>query len=132
MPSADQLARQWPLIEPLLKKATQRWYAYEPIDVLARILAGHPLGLWTVVEDTKLVAVIVTEIRQYPRCRSLEVLFVAGQGNAVKRWYEPVLEALDRQAEAAGCNDIVAFGRRGWARMGFEITGATLLRRVRG
>jgi len=131
MPPLDALARQWPLIEPLLRRATDRWSCYEPVDVLQRVMLGQ-LALWTVVEDTELVAVIVTEARQYPRCRVLEVLFVGGKGNAVQRWYQPVLDALDRQAEAAGCDHIAAFGRRGWQRMGFEITGVTLMRRLRG
>jgi hypothetical protein len=128
-PPVDELARCWPIIEPILKRATDRGKAYEPIDILHGVMTGR-MSLILVREGGRIVAVAVTEVRDLPRCRVLEIPFVAGTG--LKRWHEQLLEVIDTQAETAGCSDIMGFLRRGWVKFGFEFDGVIVRRRVGG
>lgn len=128
-PSLERLARYWPLVEPILKRATDRSASYEPIDILQRVMTGQ-MAMWVITEDDKIVAVAVTEVKQLPRNRVLLVPFIAGRG--LKRWHEQLLAALDAQALAAGCTDIHGWDRKGWSQFGFRVTGVTLQRSVGG
>jgi hypothetical protein len=127
LPPIDEIARCWQIIEPILKRATDRTNAYEPIDVLHMVMMGR-MSLILVREAGRIVAVAATEVRQLPRCRVLEVAFVAGTG--LKRWHEQLLEVIDAQAETAGCAEIMGFPRKGWLKFGFELAGVIVRRRM--
>jgi hypothetical protein len=129
VPPIDEIARCWPIIEPILKRATDRTKGYAPIDVLGLIMMGR-MSLIVVREGGRITAVAVTEVRQLPRCRVLEVPFVAGVG--LKRWHEQLLEVIDAQAEATECSDIMGFLRKGWTKYGFELDGVIVRRRAGG
>lgn len=129
LPAIDEIARCWPLIEPILKRATDRAKAYEPVDILAAVMLGR-MSLILVREGGRIVAMAVTEVRQLPRCRVLEVPFVAGTG--LKRWHKQLLEVIDAQAETTGCSDIMGFLRKGWVKFGFDLDGVIVRRRVGG
>lgn len=128
LPPLDEVARCWPIIEPILKRATDRVRGYEPIDLLILVLAGR-MNLFLVRDQGRIIAVCVTEVHQYPRCRVLDAAFVAGTG--MRRWYRQLNDALDAQAEALGCVDIVGHDRKGWSRFGFDIVGVALVRRLK-
>jgi hypothetical protein len=129
VPPVDELARCWPIVEPILKRATDRAQAYEPIDILQLVMMGR-MSLIVVRDGGRIVAAAATEVRQFPRCRVLEVPFVAGTG--LKRWHEQLLEVIDAQALAAGCSDVMGFLRKGWIRFGFELDGVIVRRRAGG
>lgn len=128
LPPVDEVAQCWPIVEPILKRATDRIRGYEPIDILQLVMLGRQ-SLFLVRDTGRIVAVVVTEVRQFPRARVLEVPFIAGSG--VRRWWRQVLDALDAQAEALGCVDLVGWDRRGWAHFGFAVAGVALVRRLK-
>jgi hypothetical protein len=128
-PSVDRIARLWAIIEPILKRATDRARGYEPIDLLQLVMLGR-MGLILVTEDDRIVAVAITEVRVFPRCRVLEVPFIAGTG--LKRWHEKLLDFIDALAIGAECTDVMGFQRKGWARFGFEVDGVLVRRRLGG
>ena len=128
LPPIDDIARCWAIIEPILKPATDRVRGYEPVDVLQLIMLGR-VTMFVIRDCGRIVAVAVTEVHQFPRCRVLEVPFIAGTG--LKRWWRPLIDALDAQAEAANCTDIAGWDRKGWAHFGFEVRGVALLRRLK-
>lgn len=129
MPPIDEIANAWPVIEPILRKATDRGRGYEPIDILQLVLLGR-MTLFLVREQGRIVAVVITEVHVFPRCRVLEIPFIAGSG--VRRWWRPLLDALDAQALALDCVDLAGWDRRGWAHFGFEVAGVALVRRLKG
>ena len=129
LPPIDEIARCWPIIEPILKRATDRAKAYEPIDILHLVMMGR-MSLILIREGGRIVAVAVTEVRQFPRCRVLEVPFVGGTG--LRRWIEQLVEVVDAQAETAGCSDIMGYLRKGWIKFGFELDGVMVRRRAGG
>jgi len=130
LPPLDELAERWRYIAPLLAKSTLRaGGAYEPVDVLRAAFAGQ-FGIWICEIDRKVAAVIVTEIKQYPRRRALEMIFAGGSN--MEMWIKPLIEAIDRHARETGCQCITTLGRPGWLRAwGAEATGdIAMLRRV--
>jgi hypothetical protein len=129
LPTIDEIARCWSVIEPILKRATDRAKAYEPIDILSLVMMGR-MSLLLVREGGRIVAVAVTEVHELPRCRVLDVMFCAGNG--VKRWIEQLLEVIDAQAETAGCSDVMVYGRKGWLKFGFRLDGFILSRQAGG
>jgi hypothetical protein len=128
MPPLDELANLWPIVEPMLRRATDRVRGYEPIDLLQLTMLGR-MSMLVIREQGAVIAVAVTEVKQYPRCRVLEVPFIGGTG--LKRWAWQLVDVLDAQAEALGCVDIVGGDRKGWARFGFVESGVSLVRRLK-
>jgi hypothetical protein len=69
---------------------------------------------------------VVTEIKQYPRKRVLDVIF--GGGTNMDRWIKPLVETIDRHAREAGCEAVVCIGRPGWLKAwGAEPTGNIIM-----
>jgi hypothetical protein len=128
LPPIEEVARCWPIIETILRRATDRTRGFEPIDLLQLVMLGRA-SMFVVRDTGRIVAAAVTQVRAYPRCNVLEVPFIAGTG--LKRWWQPLLDALDAQAEQLGCVDIAGWDRKGWSRFGFDITGVTLVRRLK-
>jgi hypothetical protein len=65
-------------------------------------------------EPGKLDAVVVTELRQLPRKRTLIINFVAGRGLA--NWWPDFVETMDAYAKQNQCGAILAYARPGWTR----------------
>lgn len=127
LPPLEELALRWAEIEPLLRKATVRTGCYEPVDLLQMALMGRA-GIWIAERDGKILVAIVTEVKQYPRRRVLEVMF--GGGSDMGEWIEPMVDALDEHGRAAGCSHVATIGRKGWARAwGADVRGDVLLTR---
>lgn len=127
LPPLEELALRWAEIEPLLRKATVRTGCYEPVDLLQMALMGRA-GIWIAERDGEILVAIVTEVKQYPRRRVLEVMF--GGGSDMGEWIKPMVAALDEHAKAAGCAQVATAGRPGWARVwGARATGDVILAR---
>jgi hypothetical protein len=125
LPPLDEIALRWAQIEPLLKRATDRSTCYEPIDLLRLTMAGQAV-IWVAEEAGGIIAAAWGQIHVFPRQRMLEVPFIGGHG--LKLWWEPMLVALDEYARATQCAGVLGYGRKGWAKYGFRVTGVTLQR----
>lgn len=126
LPGLDEIADCWPILGPMLARATKRVRGYEPIDLLQLVMLGR-MNMILVRERGRIAAVAVTEVHQYPRCRVLECPFIAGTG--MRRWGRHFLDVIEAQAEALGCEDIAGWDRKGWAHFGFEVVGVAVMRR---
>lgn len=126
LPPLDELAERWQDIGPLLLKSTRRaGGAYEPIDLLRGAFAGQ-FGIWICEVDGGIEAAVVTEIRQYPRRRVLDVIF--GGGSNMQKWIDKLVQTIDRHAREAGCEAVVCIGRPGWLKAwGAEPTGNIIM-----
>lgn len=125
LPPVEEIARDWPVIEALLRKSTVITGCYEPIDLLRMAMAGQ-VGIWTCVVGGEIQAAVATEVKQYPRKRILEILFVGGSN--MKAWLPALVEEMDRHATAMGCSHCATLGRKGWARSwGGKLTGSCVI-----
>lgn len=113
LPSLDEVARRWAEIDPLLAKACHINDCYAPVDVLQAAFAGR-CGIWLCEYKGDLLAVIATEIREYPRRRLLEMMFCGGRG--MRLWLDAAITTFDAHARACGCSHVLCAGRPGWAR----------------
>ena len=130
LPPLDELAERWREISPLIAKSTNRaGGAYQPIDVLRAAFQGQ-FGIWICEVDGEVKATIVTEIKQYPRRRALEMVFAGGSD--MNLWITEAIKAIDQHAREMACECITSLGRPGWLRAwGAEATGdIAMLRRV--
>lgn len=127
MPPVEVIARRWIDIEKMFERATRTTCCYEPIDLLRAVMLGQ-MAMWFVECDGVVVAALVTEVKQYPRRRILEVPFIAGGG--IEKWHEPLMTALEEHARKFGCSHIAGSGRKGWKRFGFEEAGSFWVRNI--
>ena len=111
LPPLDEVLRHWPQIEAHLRRATERTGCYEPIDLLRMAFAGA-VGIWLCEGRKGIEAAVVTEVKQYPRKRILDVLF-AGGGNMAE-WMPELRVAIDKHAREMGCDHIASIARKGW------------------
>src|SRR6266496_63818 len=89
-PPVDELARRWPEIEPLLRRATDRTDGcYEPVDVLQLALSAQ-LWVWLIEDAGELAGIATARLNVFPRKRLLTVDFIAGRRLA--EWW-PLLVA---------------------------------------
>lgn len=121
LPPLEEIVSHWPQIEAHLQRATSRTGCYEPIDLLRMAFAGQ-VGIWLCEGCRGIDAVFVTEVKQYPRKRILEMLFCGG--DYMRDWIDPAVENIDKHAQEMGCDHIACLGRPGWARVwGGTLTG---------
>jgi hypothetical protein len=128
LPPLDELALNWWRIEPLLRRATQITGCYEPIDVLQLAMAGRA-GIWLAGD---IDAVIVTEVKAYPRRKVLEMMFCGGDNMA--SWLEEAIAVMDQHATKTGCSHIACIGRPGWERTwrGRRTGDVVMVREIKG
>jgi hypothetical protein len=127
LPRIEELAENWPIISKLLEKATRRTGCYEPIDLLVMATRGQ-VGIWLCEVAGTIKAAIVTEVKQYPRRRILEVMFLGGI--EMSEWLDDALDALTSHAKQTGCEHLATSGRRSWMRiLGAKPTGDIIMTR---
>lgn len=112
-PGLDELARRWPEIEPILRRATRfNGGRCEPIDLLQAAMRGE-IGIY-LIEDDGLLGAVAVKVVQYPRKRELLIDHIAGRGLA--EWWPLLVAEMDRVARERECGGIMAYGRPGWVR----------------
>ena len=115
---------------PGLKKYLEKSEAWtrgraEAVDIVEFLLTGR-MYLWVVVDDVmKPWGYVITEIKDYPKCKMLVIQYCAGEDNHMKYIEDEMYHALDNFAQDAGCAGIEFFGRPGWGRYakkyGYEV-----------
>jgi hypothetical protein len=136
IPPIGEILNRWHEIEPLLQRATARTHGcYEPEDVLAMVFSGR--GTMLLIEDQEggdLLVVVVTEVRQHPRKRVIDVNFIGGvlsNDSGLREWAPMLVERLEEMARQIGATLLSGVGRVGWARVGgFKIIGGYSVRDV--
>ena len=83
-------------------------------DILTFLYTGQ-MNLWAIYsEDGKVHAFIITEIKQYPRCKMLISPYTAGDYGVIDAAEDITLTTLEQFAKDTGCSGIEAIGRIGW------------------
>lgn len=128
LPPFEVLVERWGEIAPMIARATIRTGCYEPIDLLLMAARGE-MGIWLCMRGDEILAVLVSQVINYPRRRVLEM--VAAGGGSMAAWRDIAVRTLDQHARALGCAHVACIGRPGWARAwGGEATGDIVM--VRG
>lgn len=111
----EHIPREWPRVEPLLKRATDtRDGQYHPFDIFDKLIDGE-LQLWGIFDDEReLLATFTTRVCQYRNSRALSMDWVGG--SQMKTWLPEVMERLKDFARSHGCTSLEGRGRSGWVR----------------
>lgn len=111
----------WPAVGEMVAEALQYSWGWTPSDCYRKI-EREQATLWVVEKDMEIKAAIVTEILEYPACKTLNIWILAGKEFAA--WADLVV-AAEAYGRAQGCEWIEATGRPGLQRllkeMGFNV-----------
>jgi len=85
-------------------------------DGILRSIESKDHQLWVIRKESEILAVIVTEINNYPEYRVLHAPYIAGNG--MNEWFDSAFDVLESFAKHHGCKYLTGCGRRGWVKQG--------------
>lgn len=105
-----------PQIMPFLTKS-EYWTngKVDVDDIVKNLYSGQDL-LWVVYEEAteKVVAFVITEIKQYPQKKVLSLKYIAGETGVLSATEDVMQTTLERFARDTQCDGMEAIGRFGW------------------
>lgn len=114
-----------PALLPYLRKSEKWTRGRATVDDILRFVLNGQMQLWIVHEENTIYGHVVTEIKEYPRCKMLTVQYCAGEPNHMQYVDDEIFDLLDRFAKDAGCTGVEFVGRPGWRKQadkyGFEV-----------
>lgn len=114
MITLDVLDLIWPKCIPLFTK-TRSWWEdyYELDDILYQVRQGD-MQLWVAVEKNEIFALGLTQLGQYPQCRILKCIFLAGRNS---KKILPCVKEIEQWAAMHGATKSEIIGRDAWLRL---------------
>lgn len=101
----------WPNIVEMLKRVPDTWASSTLESLYQSAIAGH-MQVWLVGPKDKIVSVVFTHILDFPAARTLEVIWLGGQG--ALNGLDVMDSTISEFARAQNCSRIDITGRRGW------------------
>ena len=123
----------WPAVKHMVEAALSDSLGRLDADDVLELLRDGGMQLWAMVTadgEPEVVAVLVTEIIDYPRKRVLDLALMGGA--RMDLWLS-ALPVLEQWAAQQGIHQLQIHGRRGWARAtGYPERGAVLVKEIGG
>jgi len=114
-----------PALLPYLAESEKWSKGRASVDDILRFVLNQQMQLWVVHEENTIYGHVITEIKEYPRCKMLVVQYCAGESDHMQYVDDEIFDLLDRFAKDAGCTGIEFVGRPGWRKQaekyGFEV-----------
>jgi len=114
-----------PALLPYLAESEKWSKGRASVDDILRFVLNQQMQLWVVHEENTIYGHVVTEIKEYPRCKMLVVQYCAGEPDHMQYVDDEIFDLLDRFAKDTGCSGIEFVGRPGWRKQaekyGFEV-----------
>lgn len=107
-----QVKTAWVEVSHWIKLAMERGDLGLFTDIEQDVLSGRSL-LWLVWDKPKILAVVVTQLRQTECTKSCVIAACGGEQSGL--WLGLITE-IENYARAEGCDAVRIMGRRGWAR----------------
>lgn len=126
---SDLIDATFPYIRKFLSESTQLSDgAFTPEDIL-QSLKAREMQLWVVSSQGILTCAVITEIKQFPHQKHLNILFLGGDD--MNKWIHLIDDIINRAAKN-GCDAVKIYGRKGWekvlAKFGFKHSHTVLKR----
>ena len=109
-----QLAAAIPALMPYLRASEEWANGRATVDDLLRFVLNGQMFLWVVFEDRTIHGHVITEIKQYPRCKMLVIQYCAMEPGTLEKINDKMQDIAQRFAKDAGCAGIEFVGRPGW------------------
>lgn len=108
------VARFIPALLPYLYESQDWTRGRATVDDILRFILNGQMHLWVVYEGEKIQGHVVTEIKEYPRCKMLTIQYCAMEPGTLDAINEKMQDVAARFAKDAGCAGIEFVGRPGW------------------
>ncbi len=105
---------EWPQVAPLLEQAVEMSNGTFLLEDIRRFIEDGAQQLLVAEIDGQIVAAMVTEVVDYPRKRSIKLVFAGG--SRMDEWSEDLNRFMELGAKNIGAELIEVHGRPGWAR----------------
>ena len=119
---SHQIPIVWNRYRPLIQKALDRGSNYDIADIYSGLCRAE-MQLWTWGDDAALVTSLQSDGERY------WCLLLALGGAKMEEW-KCCLPFIEEWAKNKGCDELRIYGRRGWARLGFDIEYTKLVRKL--
>lgn len=104
----------WPSVRSYMKRAARYTHGRYQCDDILTAITDYDHQLWVAFKGDNIKGAVVTSLKQYPRKRYLDLVFIGGE-DAIN-WKAPMLKILQHWAFDNSCDGIESSGRAGWAR----------------
>lgn len=113
--AVKDLDEAWPIIRADLERVIRvGWGHYDAEDTRRRIEAAD-WQLWVAFDHDQYLGFVITEVRVWPKCKTLETVLLAGKD--ADRVIADTQDRLMEFARAHGCVALEMRGRFGWKRV---------------
>jgi hypothetical protein len=109
-----QVAVTIPALLPFLKVSEDWTNGRATVDDILQFVLSGQMFLWVVFEDRTIYGHVITEIKQYPRCKMLVIQYCAMEPGTLEKINDKMQDIAQRFAKDAGCAGIEFVGRPGW------------------
>lgn len=103
-----------PALLPYLHESQEWTRGRALVDDLLRLVLTGQMQLWVVFESDQIFGHVITEIKDYPRCKMLTIQYCAMETGTLDEINEKMQDVATRFAKDAGCAGIEFVGRPGW------------------
>lgn len=120
----------WPLVEPFLLRALTRWLPVYFSEDLLEGVQEDKMQLWIITDNEKevLYGAALTEIREYPRAKMVNVFLLGG--NNMGKWRKDLQRAIEMFAKEENCEFAQVIGRDGWNILDGAFKSAVIFNKV--
>lgn len=108
------LAQAWPTAYGLLESLDEQVPALLLRQDVPELVLGEQVQLWLINDVQEFFFAVLSELRQYPRGRMLNIFWASGSR---MRQALPLLSYIEAWAEMQGATFMQVQGRPGWSRM---------------
>ena len=109
-----------PALLPYLQESAERSRGRATVDDILRMVLNGQMQLWVVYEGNTIYGHVITEEKQYPRCKMLVCQYCAGEPNHMHYVEDKMYAILEDVAQKAGCAGVEFVGRPGWKKSATE------------
>ena len=103
-----------PALLPYLHESQEWTRGRALVDDLLRLVLTGQMQLWVVFDGGQIFGHVITEIKDYPRCKMLTIQYCAMETGTLDEINEKMQDVATRFAKDAGCAGIEFVGRPGW------------------
>lgn len=103
-----------PQLIPYLALSAKRSDGRSDVQSILDFVKSGQMQLWAVLDGDIVHGHIITEIKQYPRCKLLAIQYCAMTTGVLATVEDKMQDIATRFAKDAGCAGIEFIGRPGW------------------
>jgi len=114
----EHVSLAWPVVEPWLRKANNRYPPVRRLEDDLIDLEGGSQQLWLVLEQGTIIAAVTTKVHDQPLMRVCSMRLTGG--TKLVKWRALAIAEIKKFAQENGCKRLEQLGPKGWRRLNPE------------